>query len=82
MNEAIRTRNPRRAVAMVLIAVLVLLVVALASMLQPSAPTGVGGRAVPPAAHATSPGGSGITKDPYIDHHAAVVAAHQQRAPR
>ena len=82
MNEAIRTRNPWKTVAMVLVAVLVLLVMVLVSMLQPPAPTGVGGRAVPPAAHATSPGGSGITQDPYVERHAEVVAAHQHGAPR
>ena len=67
---------------MVLLAVLVLLVVALASMLQPAAPTGAGGRAVPPAAHTMSTGGSGLTKDPYIDRHAEVVATYRQGAPR
>jgi hypothetical protein len=60
---------------MVLLAVLVLLVVALASMLQPAAPIGVGGRAVHPGIHATSTGGPGVTEDPYNDRHAEVVAA-------
>jgi hypothetical protein len=77
MNEVIRTRNPWRTVAMVLLAVLVLLVVALASMLQPAAPIGTGGRAVHPSIHATSTGGPGVTEDPYIDRHAEVVAAYQ-----
>jgi hypothetical protein len=77
MNEVIRTRNPWRTVAMVLLAVLVLLVVALASMLQPAAPNGAGGRAVHPSIHATSTGGPGVTEDPYIDRHAEVVAAYQ-----
>jgi hypothetical protein len=82
MNEAIRTRNPWRTVAMVLIAVLVLLVVALASMLQPATPIGPSGRAIHPGIHATSTGGSGFAEDPYVDRHAEVVAAYQQGAPR
>jgi hypothetical protein len=60
---------------MVLLAVLVLLVVALAAMLQPAAPIGVGGRAVHPGIHPTSTGGPGVTEDPYNDRHAEVVAA-------
>jgi hypothetical protein len=67
--------RPMLTAAMVLLAVLVLLVVALAAMLQPAAPIGVGGRAVHPGIHATSTGGPGVTKDPYIDRHAEVVAA-------
>ena len=77
MNEAIRTRNAWRTVAMVLIAVLVLLVVALASMLQPAATTGASGPAVHPGVHAMSTGGSGLTDDPYMDRHAEVVATHR-----
>jgi hypothetical protein len=56
--------------------VLVLLVVALAAMLQPAAPIGVGGRAVHPGIHATSTGGPDVTEDSYIDRHAEVVAAY------
>ena len=83
MNEAIRTRNPWRTVAMVLIAVLVLLVVTLASMLQPTAPTSAGGRAMPPAAHAASgAGGSNPINDPYIKHHAEVAGHYLQDNPR
>ena len=81
MNEAIRTRNPWRTAAMVLIAVLVLLVVALVSMLQPAATTGSGG----PAVHANSAegdGGAGIANDPFIDRHAEVVARYHQGNPR
>ena len=79
MNEAIRTRNPWRTAAMVLIAVLVLLVVALVSMLQPAATTGSGG----PAVHANSAeGGAGIANDPLIDRHAEVVARYHQGNPR
>ena len=74
MNEVIRTRNPWRSVAMVLLGVLVLLVVALAAILQPAAPIGAGGRAVHPGIHATSTGGPGVTEDPYNDRHAEVVA--------
>jgi len=67
--------RPMLTAAMVLLAVLVLLVVALAAMLQPAVPIGVGGRAVHPGIHATSTGGPGVTEDPYIDRHAEVVAA-------
>ena len=77
MNEAIRTRNPWRTVAMVLIAVLVLLMMALAAMLQPTTTAGAGGRAVPSGVHATSIGGSGSTDNPYLDRHAEVVAAYR-----
>jgi hypothetical protein len=62
----------------VLIALLVLLVVALAYLLQPAATTGQSG----PAVHAASTGGLGPTHDPYIDRHAEVVAAYQQGGPR
>ena len=82
MNEAIRTRNPWKTAAMVLLAVLVLLVVALASMLRPAATTDEGAPAVHPGVHATSAGGSGSAVDPYIDRHAEVVAGYQQGGPR
>jgi hypothetical protein len=83
MNEAMRTRNPWRTVAMVLIAVLVLLVVALASMLQPAATTDASTPAGHPGVHATSTGGNGGPIDePFIDRHAEVVAAYQPGAPR
>jgi hypothetical protein len=84
MNEAIRTRNPWRTVAMVLLAVLVLVVVALASMLQPSAPVGAGGRAVHPGVNgniAEGAGGSGIANDPFIGRHAEVVATYRGVIP-
>ena len=77
MNEVIHTRNPWRTMAMVLLGVLVLLVVALAAILQPAAPIGAGGRAVHPCIHATSTSGPDVTEDPYIDRHAEVVAAYQ-----
>ena len=80
MNEAIRTRNPWRTAAMVLIAVLVLLVVALVSMLQPAATAGASGPAVHPGVHAMSTGGSSLTDDPYIDRHAEVVTTHRRSA--
>ena len=67
---------------MVLLAVLVLLVVALASMLQPTASTEAGTPAVHPGVHAINTGGSGFTADPYTDRHAEVVASYQQGAPR
>jgi hypothetical protein len=67
---------------MVLIAVLVLLVVALVSMLQPAATTGAGGRAMPADYHATSAGGTGFAEDSYVERHAEVVAGYQQGVPR
>jgi hypothetical protein len=57
MNEVIRTRNPWRTVAMVLLGVLVLLVVTLAAILQPAAPIGAGGRAVTRASTQRAPAG-------------------------
>jgi hypothetical protein len=80
MNEAVSTRNAWKTVAMMLIAVLVLLVVALTSMLQPAATTGASGPAVHPGVHAMSTGGSSLTDDPYIDRHAEVVATHRRSA--
>jgi hypothetical protein len=77
MNEAIRTRNPWQTAAVMLLAVLVLLVIALMSMLQPAATTGTGGRAMPPEAHATSKAGPVSAEAPYVDRHAEVVAAYQ-----
>ena len=73
MTEDLRTRDLWRTVAMMLIAVLVLLVVALASLLQPTATTG----ASDPAAHAISTGGSGLTDEPYLHSHAEVVATYR-----
>ena len=87
MNEAIRTRTHWRTAAIMLLAVLVLVVVALGSMLQPAATTDAGSPAVHPGVHpvvhATSTGGgSGLAEDPYTDHHADVVAGYQQGGPR
>jgi hypothetical protein len=82
MNEAMRTREPWRTTAMVLIAVLVLLVVALASMLRPAATTGVGGRSIHPGVHVTSAAGQGIAGDSYVERHTEVVAGYQQGGPR
>jgi hypothetical protein len=90
MNEAIRTRNHWKTAAIMLLAVLVLLVVALASMLQPAATTDASTPAsspaihpgVHPVVHAPSAVGSGSTDDPYMNRHAEVVAGHQQGGPR
>ena len=82
MNEALRTRNSWRTAATMLLAALVLLVLAMASMLQPAATTGAGSPAVHPGIHAKSSGGSNLTGDPYTDRHAEVVARHQQDDPR
>ena len=94
MNEAIRTRNPWKTATLMLLAVLVLLVIALASMLQPATTTSAGstsagstsaGRfAVHPGVHANSAegyGGSGIANDPFIDRHAEVVATYRGAVP-
>ncbi len=81
MNEAIRTRNPWKTATMMLLAVLALLVIVLASMLQPAVTTGVGGRAVPSGAHATSTGSPGVAEDPYIERHAEVVATYRGVIP-
>jgi hypothetical protein len=78
MNEAIHTRDSWRTAAMVLLAVLVLVVVALAPMLQPAATTD----ASTPAVHATITGGPGFAEDPYIDRHAEAVAGYRHGAPR
>ena len=89
MNEAIRTRNPWKTATLMLLAVLALLVIALASMLQPATTTSAGstsaGRfAVHPGVHANSAegyGGSGIANDPFIDRHAEVVATYRGAVP-
>ena len=81
MNEAIRPRNAK---ATVLLAVLVLLVLALASLMRPAETTGAsspGGRAIP-AVSAGGTGGTGLNDDPYINRHAEVVARYQQDGPR
>jgi hypothetical protein len=82
MNEAIRTRDSWRTAAMVLLAVLVLVVVALASMLQPAATTDASTPAVHPGVHATITGGPGFAEVPYIDRHAEAVAGYRYGAPR
>ena len=78
MTQTIRGHNPKVMVATVVLAVLILLMVALAFMLQPAATTD----ASKPAMHATSAGGSSITHDPYIDRHAEVVARYHQGSLR
>ena len=84
MNGTTYSRNPWTTVMIMLLAVLVLLVVALASLMQPDVTTGAngpGGRAV----HAASAGGTGgpaSYDDPYIDRHAEIVARLQQDQPR
>jgi hypothetical protein len=54
MNEAIRTRNPWRTAAIMLLAVLVLVLVALASMLRPAPTTEASTPAAHPGVHAPS----------------------------
>jgi hypothetical protein len=67
---------------MVLVAVLVLLVMALVSMLQPAPTTDASTPAVHPGVHATSTGGQGLAEDSYVGRHAEVVAGYQQDGPR
>lgn len=70
MTQTIRGHNLRVTVSVLLLAVLVLLVVALASMLQPAATSGASN----PAIHARSgAGGSSFAQDPSIERHAEVV---------
>lgn len=85
MNEAIGPSNPRKTVATVLLAVLVLIVVALASLMQPAETTGASNPAVHPGVHPTSAIGTGepgFNDDPYTNRHAEVVARFQQDGPR
>ena len=84
MSEAIRTRNPWKTATIMLLAVLVLLMIALASMLQPAATTSAGTPAVHPGVHASiakGDGGSGIANDPFIGRHAEVVATYRGVIP-
>jgi hypothetical protein len=76
MNEAIGTRNPWKTAATVLVAVLVLLVVALVSMLQPAPTTDVSTPAVHPGVHAPSVAGQGLAEDSYVERHTEVVARY------
>jgi hypothetical protein len=82
MNEAIGSRNPWKTTALVLVAVLVLLVMALASMLRPAPATDASAPAAHPGIHAPSTGGRGVPEDSYVDRHTEVVAAHRQGTPR
>jgi hypothetical protein len=87
MNEAIGTSNSWRTGATVLVAVLVLLVVALVSKMQPapntdsaSAPVAHHGvySGVHPGVYPKRPGGSGFAEGSYVERHAEVVAGHQE----
>jgi hypothetical protein len=91
MNEAIGTSNSWKTAATVLVAVLVLLVVALVSMMQPAPPTdSASTHAVHPGVHSgvhpgvypKRPGGSGFAEGSYVERHAEVVAGYQQGSPR
>jgi hypothetical protein len=90
MNEAIGTSNPWKTRVTVLIAVLVLLVVALISMVQPAPTTDAASTpAVQPGVHSVvhsgvhpkRPGGSGFAEGSYVERHAEAVAGHQQGGP-
>jgi len=80
MSQTIRGHNPKLTRVIALLAVLVLMVVALASVLQPAATTGASN----PGIHAmSSAGGSSFSQDdPYIERHAEVVARYQQGSLR
>jgi hypothetical protein len=80
MSQTIRGHNPKLTRVIALLAVLVLMVVALASMLQPAATTGASN----PGIHAmSSAGGSSFSQDdPYIERHAEVVARYHQGSLR
>ncbi len=82
MNEAIDTNDRLKTAATVVVAVLVLLVVALVSMLQPAPTTHASTPAVHPGVHAMSTGGRALAENSYIERHAEVVAAYQQDGPR
>ena len=82
MNEAIGTSNPWKTAAMVLVAVLVLLVVALVSMLQPAPTNDASTPAVHPGVHASSTAGQGFTEVSYVERHAEVVNGYRQGGPR
>jgi hypothetical protein len=82
MNEAIGTSNPWKTMAKRLVAVLVLLVVALVPMLQPTPTTSDSSPAVHPGVHAPSTAGQGFTEDAYVERHAEVVAVYRQGSPR
>lgn len=78
MYEAIGFSDRFKTRAMVVIAVLVLVVVALVSMLQPVPSTDANSSGV----HAMSAGGRSFAEDSYIERHAELVAANQQVGAR
>ena len=69
----IRGHELKAMAAMALLALVLLLAVAFA-VWTASTTSDRGGN---PAIRATSAGGSGIARDPYIERHAEVVASHQ-----
>ena len=91
MDGAIDSSNSWKTAATMLVAVLVLLVVALVSMMQP-APTADSAstpavhpgvhHVVHPGVHPKRPGGSGFTEGSYAERHAEEVADYQQGGPR
>jgi hypothetical protein len=86
MNGAIGTSNSWKTAATMLVAVLVLLVIALVSMMQP-APTADSASTpavhpgvhpvVHPGVHPKRPGGSGFAEGSYVERHAELVAGHE-----
>jgi hypothetical protein len=82
MNGAIDTSNSWKTAATMLVAVLVLLVIALVSMMQPaptadSASTPAVHPVVHPGVHPKRPGGSGFAEGSYVERHAELVAGHK-----
>ena len=82
MNGAIGTSNSWKSAATMLVAVLVLLVIALVSMMQPaptadSASTPAVHPGVHPGVHPKRPGGSGFAEGSYVERHAELVAGHE-----
>jgi hypothetical protein len=78
MYEAIGTSDTWKTTATVVVAVLVLVVTALVSMLQPVPTADVHA----PDVHATSTGVRGYTGDSYVERHAEVVAGYRQDGTR
>jgi hypothetical protein len=87
MNGTIGTSNHWKTAATVLVAVLVLLVVALVSMLQPAPTTDSDSTpavhpgihsVVHPGVHPKRPGGSGFAEGSYAERRAEMVADYQQ----
>jgi hypothetical protein len=91
MDGAVDTSNSWKTAATMLVAVLVLLVVALVSMMQPvptadsaSTPAVHPGvhPVVHPGVHPKRPGGSGLAEGSYVERHTELVAGDEKGGPR